>query len=264
VADVVYRLEVPEGRLAEDAYLAVVALIEKEKPAAVFAQPSSRVQLLVGRATARLRTNAIPNVIGLDCIDEPNTMYFGGLAHRKYKAKGAGTLFYFMRPGIFPNVEASGQNKEEKIAFIEPSYKARINRIDQRQKSAVCLPQARRIVSVGRGVREEKDLEQIRELCQLLGAELACSRSIYESEAWLPKEALVGISGNTVAPNLYLSLGISGQAQHMVACDASSTIACVNTDPHALIFDHADYGSTASLYEVVPRMITYFKEHPLQ
>lgn len=104
----------------------------------------------------------------------------------------------------------------------------------------------------------------VRELCSLIDAEMGCSRSIYEAESWLPKEALVGISGSTVVPDLYLTLGISGQAQHMVACDGATTIMCVNTDPYALIFEHSDYGSKGDLYTVVPRMIEYFKAHPLK
>ena len=86
----------------------------------------------------------------------------------------------------------------------------------------------------------------------------------WRPEEWLPKEALVGISGSTVTPDLYLAVGISGQAQHMVACDGSSTIMCINTDPFALIFEHSDYGSKGDLYTVIPRMIEYFKANPLK
>lgn len=264
VADKVYQLEVPEGRMLEDAYLALVALIEQEDPAAVFAESSRRIQLLMGRVAARVGGSVISNVTAMPSAKESTTMYFGGLANRKYKGKEETTSFYFVRPATFPDAEPSGSNVEVSVSFIEPEYEVKRVDVGPRVKGDVDLPSAKRIISVGRGVKEEKDLEMVRELCQLIDAELGCSRSIYEAENWLPKEALVGISGSTVVPDLYLTLGISGQAQHMVACDGATTIMCVNTDPYALIFEHSDYGSKADLYTVVPRMIEYFKAHPLK
>lgn len=264
VADKVYRLEVPDGRMLEDAYLGLVELIEQEKPAAVFAESSRRIQLLLGRVAARVGSSVIANVTALPSAKEATTMYFGGLANRKYEGHADKTSFYFIRPATFSDAEPSGANEEATIPFIAPSYEVERIDVGPRVKGDVDLPSAKRIVSVGRGIKEEKDLEMVRELCGLIDAELGCSRSIYEAESWLPKEALVGISGSTVVPDLYLTLGISGQAQHMVACDGATTIMCVNTDPYALIFEHSDYGSKADLYTVVPRMIEYFKAHPLK
>lgn len=264
VADTVYRVEVPEGRMLEDAYLALADLIEREKPDAVFAESSRRIQLLLGRIAARIGGSVISNVTAMPSAKEASTMYFGGLANRKYKGSEETTSFYFIRPATFPDAEPSGENVEAVVSFIEPSYEVKRVDVGPRVKGDVDLPSAKRIISVGRGIKEEQDLEMVRELCELIDAELGCSRSIYEAESWLPKEALVGISGSTVVPDLYLTLGISGQAQHMVACDGATTIMCVNTDPYALIFEHSDYGSKADLYTVVPRMIEYFKAHPLK
>lgn len=264
VADTLYRLEVPEGRMLEDSYLALADLIEREEPDAVFAESSRRIQLLLGRVAARVGGSVISNVTEMPSAKEATTMYFGGLANRKYQGSDESTSFYFVRPATFPDAEPSGDNVEEVVPFIEPSYEVKRVDVGPRVKGDVDLPSAKRIISVGRGIKEEQDLEMIRELCGLIDAELGCSRSIYEAESWLPKESLVGISGSTVVPDLYLALGISGQAQHMVACDGATTIMCVNTDPYALIFEHSDYGSKADLYTVVPRMIEYFKAHPLK
>lgn len=263
VADTLYKLEVPEGRMLEDAYVALADLIEREKPDVVFAESSRRIQLLLGRAAARVGGSVISNVTAMPSAKEASTMYFGGLANRKYEGKDT-TSFFFVRPATFPDAEPSGESREVDVAFIEPAYEVKLDSVGPRVKGDVDLPSAKRIVSVGRGIKEEKDLEMVRELCSLIDAELGCSRSIYEAESWLPKEALVGISGSTVVPDLYLTLGISGQAQHMVACDGATTIMCVNTDPYALIFEHSDYGSKGDLYTVVPRMIEYFKQHPLK
>lgn len=264
IADKIYVLEVPEDHMLEDAYLALTELIEEERPDAVFAESSRRIQLLLGRVAARLGASVISNVNEMPSAKEATTMYFGGLANRKYKGYDGATSFFFIRPATFPDAEPSGENTEVKVPFIEPSYEVKRTEVGPRVKGDVDLPSAKRIISVGRGIKEEKDLDMVRELCVLIDAELGCSRSIYEAESWLPKEALVGISGSTVVPDLYLALGISGQAQHMVACDGATTIMCVNTDPYALIFEHSDYGSKGDLYTVVPRMIEYFKDHPLK
>ena len=198
VADTVYRLEVPEGRMMEDSYLALVDLIEKEKPSAVFAESSRRIQLLLGRVAARVGGSVISNVTALPSAKDSTTMYFGGLANRKYKGADDTTSFYFVRPATFPDAEPSGENAEAELPFIEPAYEVKLDSVGPRVKGDVDLPSAKRIVSVGRGIKEEKDLEMVRELCSLIDAELGCSRSIYEAESWLPKEALVGISGSTV------------------------------------------------------------------
>lgn len=249
--------------MSEDAANSLAKLINEEKPEAVFAESSRRIQLILGRVAARLENSVISNVMEMPSESEATIMYFGGLANRRFKKK-EGTSFYFVRPATFPDAEPFGENKEVLVDYIEPSYEVKKAGESERIKGSVDLPSAKRIISVGRGVKKEEDLVMIRELCSLIGAELGCSRSIYESEAWLPKEALVGISGSTVTPDLYFAVGISGQAQHMVACDGSSTIMCVNTDPHALIFEHSDYGSKGDLYTVIPRMIEYFKANPLK
>lgn len=263
VADVVYRLQVPEGRMSEDAAPSLAKLIEEEQPEAIFAESSRRIQLIMGRVAAKLGSSVIANVMEMPSESEATTMYFGGLANRKLK-KVSGVGMYFVRPATFPDAQPYGANKEIDIEFIEPAYSVVRTGTSERIKGDVDLPSAKRIISVGRGVKKEEDLEMMRELCSLIDAELGCSRSIYESEEWLPKEALVGISGSTVTPDLYLAVGISGQAQHMVACDGSSTIMCINTDPYALIFEHSDYGSKGDLYTVIPRMVEYFKAHPLK
>lgn len=263
VADVIYRMQVPEGRMSEDAATSLSELIKSEHPDAIFAESSRRIQLIMGRVAAKLDNSVISNVMEMPSAEEATTMYFGGLANRRLK-KTSGIGIFFVRPATFPDAEPHGENKEVPVEFIEPAYLVVRTGTSERIKGDVDLPSAKRIISVGRGVKKEEDLGMIRELCSLIGAELGCSRSIYESEEWLPKEALVGISGSTVTPDLYLAVGISGQAQHMVACDGSSTIMCINTDPFALIFEHSDYGSKGDLYTVIPRMIEYFKANPLK
>jgi electron transfer flavoprotein alpha subunit len=121
-------------------------------------------------------------------------------------------------------------------------------------KQAVDLSQAARIVAVGRGIREQDKLPLAEELAKALGAELAASRPICDA-GWLPLERQVGSSGQTVAPKLYLALGISGAIQHAVGMKASKTIVAINKDAEAPIFELADYGIVGDLFEVVPALI---------
>ncbi|MGC4080730.1 MAG: electron transfer flavoprotein subunit alpha/FixB family protein [Vicinamibacterales bacterium] len=124
----------------------------------------------------------------------------------------------------------------------------------QEARQAVDLSQAERIVSVGRGIKEQANIALAQRLADALGAELAASRPICDA-GWLPMERQVGSSGQTVAPKLYLALGISGAIQHLVGMKGSSIIVAINKDPDAPIFEVADYGIVGDLFEVVPAMI---------
>ena len=109
------------------------------------------------------------------------------------------------------------------------------------------------IVSVGRGIREEENIAIVQALADSLGAELAASRPICDS-GWLPMERQVGSSGQTVAPKLYLAVGISGAIQHLVGMKGSKAIIAINKDENAPIFEVADYGIVGDLFEVVPAL----------
>ena len=129
----------------------------------------------------------------------------------------------------------------------------------QEAKQAVDLSQAERIVSVGRGIKEQANIPIAQKLAEALGAEIAASRPICDA-GWLPMERQVGSSGQTVAPKLYLALGISGAIQHLVGMKGASTIVAINKDPDAPIFEVADYGIVGDLFEIVPALTSALKE----
>ncbi|MGE0447803.1 MAG: electron transfer flavoprotein subunit alpha/FixB family protein [Vicinamibacterales bacterium] len=124
----------------------------------------------------------------------------------------------------------------------------------QEAKAAVDLGQAERIVAVGRGIKSQENLAVAESLAKALGAEIAASRPICDS-GWLPMERQIGSSGQTVAPKLYVALGISGAIQHLVGMKGSRTIVAINKDAEAPIFEVADYGIVGDLFEVVPAIV---------
>jgi electron transfer flavoprotein alpha subunit len=123
----------------------------------------------------------------------------------------------------------------------------------QESESSVDLTQAEVIVSVGRGIGKEENLDLVRNLAKALGGELASSRPIVDS-GWLESYHQVGSSGQTVSPKLYLAIGISGAIQHVVGMKGAKNIMVINKDVNAPLFEIADYGVVGDLFEIVPKL----------
>jgi len=124
----------------------------------------------------------------------------------------------------------------------------------QEAKQAVDLSQAERIVAVGRGIKTQENLSIAEKVAKAFGAELAASRPICDN-GWLPMERQIGSSGQTVAPKLYVALGISGAIQHLVGMKGARTIVAINKDAEAPIFEVADYGIAGDLFELAPALV---------
>ena len=124
----------------------------------------------------------------------------------------------------------------------------------QEARQSVDLSQAERIVAVGRGIKGQEHLAVAERLAAAIGAELAASRPICDA-GWIPMERQIGSSGQTVAPRLYVAIGISGAIQHVVGMKGARTIVAINKDPDAPIFEIADYGIVGDLFEVIPAMM---------
>lgn len=159
---------------------------------------------------------------------------------------------------FLPPAPASSAGVVE-TATAEVDVRVTVNEVTATSAAGIDITAANKLVSAGRGFRKKEDLKLAEDLSGVLKAEIACSRGIAEGEHWLPIERYIGISGQTVKPDLYLAVGLSGQVQHMVGCRESKVIVAVNIDKGAPIFEAADYGIVGDLYEVLPLLTAALK-----
>jgi electron transfer flavoprotein alpha subunit len=151
-----------------------------------------------------------------------------------------------------PSVEAFD------LTVDESRVRSRVTGFEEVAGGDVDIADADVLVSVGRGIEEEENIELVEELADVLDATLSASRPIVDN-GWLPKNRQVGQSGKVVTPDVYLAVGISGAVQHVAGMKGSDTIIAINTDPNAPIFDIADYGIVGDLFDVVPALVEQFQ-----
>ena len=155
---------------------------------------------------------------------------------------------------------ATGTAPVETVAAAAPPVlRITPHEVFQEAKQAVDLSQAEVIVAVGRGIKEQKNVALAEDLAKALGGEVAASRPICDN-GWLPLERQIGSSGQTVAPKLYIALGISGAIQHIVGMKGARTIVAINKDVEAPIFEIADYGVVGNLFDIVPALTEEIKK----
>jgi electron transfer flavoprotein alpha subunit len=202
----------------------------------------------------------IPDVIAI--LEGPGgpifvRQLFQGKLNADYRKTGDGPCFVSVQAGSF-RMEAleAGTAPVEAVAIELTPEQIRTTPSAPFRETAqtVDLTSSPVIVSVGRGIREQENIPLVQELADALGAELAASRPICDA-GWLPMERQVGSSGQTVAPKLYLALGISGAIQHLVGMRGSRTVVAINKDPDAPIFEVADYGIVGDLFQLAPELI---------
>jgi electron transfer flavoprotein alpha subunit len=189
---------------------------------------------------------------------------FQGRTAADVSFEGAGPCFASLQAGAFRGdkvVQGTAKAPVKPIAVKLDAAQIRTKPEApfQETKQAVDLSQAPVLVAVGRGIKAPENIPLAAEFAKLLGGELCASRPICD-EGWLPMDRQVGSSGQTVAPKLYLALGISGAIQHVVGMKGSRTIVAINKDAHAPIFEVADYGIVGDIFELMPALTNELKK----
>ena len=251
------------GEYTADGFvLALSALIEQEQPALVFLPHTYQTRDFAPALAARLGRPLITDVTGVK-NDGDRLVYvrpmFQGKLNADVAAGGPPPHLVTCQIGAFRADSAARGAAAAPV--VKAAVAVDVSRIRQKPeapfkeaKQAVDLSQASRIVAVGRGIKAQENLKVAEQLAQALGAELAASRPICDA-GWLPMDRQIGSSGQTVAPKLYVALGISGAIQHLVGMKGSRTIVAINKDADAPIFEVADYGIVGDLFEVIPAIV---------
>jgi electron transfer flavoprotein alpha subunit len=180
----------------------------------------------------------------------------------RVRVKGEGTVLVSVQAGAFPADRLRAGASAAPVvplAVADAALDRELLGVEEAAGGEVDLTKAGIIVAVGRGVGGEDKLGPVRELAAALGAELGASRPVIDN-GWLPRDRQVGSSGQTVAPRLYLALGISGAIQHVVGMKGSGCVVAINKDAGAPIFNLATYGIVGDLHELVPALTAAVKE----
>jgi electron transfer flavoprotein alpha subunit len=254
--DAALAMYTPDGFVA-----ALEALVSAEQPALVVFAHTYQTRDFAPKLAARLDRAIIVDVVGVKG-EGSERLYvrpvFQGKLSADVRAKGPAPHFISFQIGAYRAdavKKGSGAPVREVAAALDASQiRQKPEAPFKEAKQAVDLSQAERIVAIGRGIKGQEHLAVAEALAKALGAEIAASRPICDA-GWLPMDRQIGSSGQTVAPKLYVALGISGAIQHLVGMKGSRTIVAINKDPEAPIFEVADYGIAGDLFEVVPALI---------
>jgi len=241
--------------------LALEQVIAQAKPDLVLLPHTYQVRDFAPKLAAALGKGMIADCIG--CRNDGGKLVF---VRQMFQGKTAADVTFAGAPPWFASLQAGAFRADQAVAG---SAKAPVKPISvelkpeqirtkplelfREAKQAVDLTQAPIIVAVGRGIKAPENIAIAEKLAKLIGGELAASRPICD-EGWLPMERQIGSSGQTVAPKLYLALGISGAIQHVVGMKGSRTIVAINKDQNAPIFEVADYGIVGDIFEIIPAL----------
>jgi len=259
--DRIHTLEYGE-EFNHDVYAqAVTALVEDLGPEFLVVPNSVNGLDYAPAVASRLDRPYVSDAVGLDYADgtlEVTREMYGSKVETTVDV-AEGPFAVSIRGGEWPPAEGVGDAEVSAFdaAIDEDAVRSTVKGFEEVGGGDVDIADADFLVSIGRGIEEEENLELVEALADVTGATLSSSRPIVDN-GWLPKNRQVGQSGKQVTPDVYLAIGISGAVQHVAGMKGADTIIAVNTDPNAPIFDIADYGVVGDLFDVVPALIEEF------
>jgi electron transfer flavoprotein alpha subunit len=240
---------------------AIVELIRKYQPSIVLYGATNNGRDVGPRVACSLHTGLTADCTGLDIDDDgllaSTRPTFGGNLMATIACPDHRPQRSTVRPGVFkksvPDESRTGEIIAEDIHI--PAEQVRVTLVDRIKEvaEAVNLEEAEIIVAGGRGLKSAENFRLVEELAQVMGGTVGASRAAVDA-GWIPHAHQVGQTGKTVAPKIYVAVGISGAIQHMAGMSGSKTVIAINKDPEAPIFSVADYGIVGDLFEVVPAL----------
>lgn len=265
----VYAVESPQlQRYTPDGFVyALKQLIAAHKPQLVLMPHTYQVRDFAPKLATALGTVLVSDCTGYK-KDGERLLFTRSMFQGKFAAdvsfSGPAPWFATFQAGAFRGDQAQAGAASAAIETVNVEVPAGVIRnqpedVFKEARQAVDLTQAEIIVAVGRGIKEQKNIALAQQLAEALGGELAASRPICDS-GWLPMDRQIGSSGQTVAPKLYLALGISGAIQHIVGMKGSRTVIAINKDAEAPIFEVADVAVVGNLFDIVPPLIEEVKK----
>lgn len=264
----VYTIESPQlAAYTSDGYVHVLKeFLTGKQPKLVLMPHTYQVRDFAPRLALALGKTVIPDAIGYK-YENGKLLFTRQMFQGKFSADvsfsddGPLWMATFQNAAFRGDLAEAGSAPVETVQVTVPDGVIRVHphEVFKEAKQAVDLSQSEAIVAVGRGIKEQKNLAMAEELAKLIGGDIAASRPICDA-GWLPLDRQIGSSGQTIAPKLYIGLGISGAIQHIVGMKGSRTIIAINKDAEAPIFEIADIGVVANLFDVVPPLIEEIKK----
>lgn len=245
-----------------DTYAAALAHIATEAGADLILIGSSR--------RGRTLAPRLAQKLGAGCVTDASRFNMDGASPvTKRVALGGNTLkeevittplaVIAVSPGTFEASPGGDGGKTVEVALELPASGATTTDTQAKSSGAANIEQAAVVVCMGRGVASQDDIPMVKALAQALGGEIAGTRPLAYELGWLSEDRMIGISGKSVSPDLYVAVGLSGQIQHSVSIRDSKIILAINKDKNALIFQMADYGIVGDLYDIVPKLTEALK-----
>ena len=263
----VYAIESPQlAAYTSDAYVYVLReFLKTHAPQLILMPHTYQVRDFAPSLALAMGKTVIPDAIGYK-YENGKLLFTRQMFQGKFAADvsfvGEGPwLATFQNAAFRGDLAEAGTAPVETVSITVPGGVIRVaaHEIFKEAKQAVDLSQAEVIVAVGRGIKEQKNMAMAEDLAAALGGDIAASRPICDA-GWLPLDRQIGSSGQTIAPKLYIALGISGAIQHIVGMKGSRSIVAINKDAEAPIFEIADIGIVGNIFDVVPALTEEIKK----